>query len=301
MVARWPRIQTAAAGTAVAAVLLAACATSVHLGHWRNSISVCSRALAVTGPNPRMHVNLALALKARGQGQDFQEAEAYFLQALGLRPRLVEAHYGLGDLYLRTDRPELAADSFQAAIEIAPLDHEAHYCLAQALLRQGQLAGAAQTLNTALRIEPADARSHHLLARVREEQGDVARAVRHYESAIELEPERPEFLNDLAWLLATHADARVRDGSRALALAERASAFAQLQIPAPPLTLAILSTLAAAHAERGEFEAAVRFSKVAVQGAAGREPFASILQQRLERYEAKKPFRQHKVVADATP
>jgi hypothetical protein len=58
--------------------------------------------------------------------------------------------------------------------------------------------------------------------------------------------ESPEILNELAWPLATVPNISLRDGSRAVALANRSIAA----MPNQPL---VLDTLAAALAEKGEF------------------------------------------------
>ena len=43
----------------------------------------------------------------------------------------------------------------------------------------------------------------------------------HYETAIQMKPDWPEALNDLAWLLATTPDAQLRNGARAVELAQQ--------------------------------------------------------------------------------
>ena len=58
--------------------------------------------------------------------------------------------------------------------------------------------------------------------------------------------------NNLAWLLATHPDAELRDGAEAVRVAERMCEA----VPAPPPVL--LDTLSAAYAEAGRFDDALR-------------------------------------------
>jgi tetratricopeptide (TPR) repeat protein len=89
-------------------------------------------------------------------------------------------------------------------------------------------------------------------------------------------------LNGLAWLLATCPDATVRDGRRAVALAQRAVELTKWQ------SSNALDTLAAAYAEVGEFASGVRAEKqaMALLPEAARESFAV----RLRIYEASRPF-----------
>ena len=67
-------------------------------------------------------------------------------------------------------------------------------------------------------------------------------------------------LNEFAWLLATCAHAKHRDGKRAVELAERACSEMPLGTNA-----AYIDTLAAAHAESGDFKAAVARQREAIQ------------------------------------
>ena len=45
-------------------------------------------------------------------------------------------------------------------------------------------------------------------------KGELARAIADYEKSIELDPDKPQTMNDLAWLLATEKNAAVRGGGR---------------------------------------------------------------------------------------
>jgi Flp pilus assembly protein TadD len=81
---------------------------------------------------------------------------------------------------------------------------------------------------------------------------EYAQAIATYNQAIETNPEDVDAFVALAWLLATHRDEHLRDGKRAVKLAHRAQSLASS--PSHP---ALTETLAAAHAEAGEFEEAV--------------------------------------------
>ena len=70
-------------------------------------------------------------------------------------------------------------------------------------------------------------------------------------------------LNNLAWLLATASDARLRNGAEAVELAERACAVTQYR------RTVFVGTLAAAYAEAGRFEEAIATAERACKLAAG--------------------------------
>ena len=124
-------------------------------------------------------------------------------------------------------------------------------------------------------------------------QGDYVAAMRAYEEAIRLRPESSDVArsrarrwvqNNLAWLLATAPDSTVRDGPRALALAAALVAWRANDA-------AYLDTYAAAYAEVGRFEDAVRTQRTALSGMR-RGALRDEYQRHLQSYEAGKPWRE---------
>ena len=81
--------------------------------------------------------------------------------------------------------------------------------------------------------------------------GRELEAVGEFNRALQIAPDNVSAMNSLAWLLATASDATVRDGVRAVQLAERAD---EATLHADPV---ILHSLAAAYAEAGRFEDAL--------------------------------------------
>jgi tetratricopeptide (TPR) repeat protein len=73
----------------------------------------------------------------------------------------------------------------------------------------------------------------------------------YLQKAVEIDPYHPEAANTLAWLLATSSDADIRDGRRAVALAEHACQLTDFK------QTIFVGTLAAAYAEAGRFEEAI--------------------------------------------
>ena len=121
--------------------------------------------------------------------------------------------------------------------------------------------------------------------------GDHENAIKDFESALELAPEAEEdrsgILNNLSWVLSTTPNDALRDGKRALEYAIEACKLTDYKAPH------ILSTLAAAHAEVGEFDQAVEWSQKGVELA--RETNAAQLEQlenELKSYQEKKPWRE---------
>jgi len=124
--------------------------------------------------------------------------------------------------------------------------------------------------------------------------GDHKAAIVDLEKALEQKPDDTGVLNNLAWLLATSPDDGLRDGKRAITLAEKACEKTEWKQPH------IISTLAAGHAETGDFAAARKFSTQAVEGTEKETEIRGQLEKELASYEAGKPWRERQEMADAT-
>jgi len=116
--------------------------------------------------------------------------------------------------------------------------------------------------------------------------GKHKEAIADYEAALKINREYDNLLNNLAWVLSTSPVDDVRDGKRAVELALKACEVSNYEKPH------ILSTLAAAYAESGDFKNAVKWAKKAVE--IGREDIQEQLEHELKSYSKKKPWRENK-------
>jgi Flp pilus assembly protein TadD len=116
--------------------------------------------------------------------------------------------------------------------------------------------------------------AHVYLGRALLERGDAVEAIAHWREAARLAPGYAAVANNLAWLLATHPDPRLRDPAAAVAYAEQAARGAG-DDPA------VLDTLATAQAAAGDFDSAVRSEERALAGASGNAPLEAGIRQRL--------------------
>ena len=89
--------------------------------------------------------------------------------------------------------------------------------------------------------------------------GRPDQAVVHYETSLKLDPENANTWNNLALLLATSSDPSVRNGPRAIELAQHAKQMTQNK------NAVVLATLAAAYAEGGRFADAVKTVEAALE------------------------------------
>ncbi len=136
---------------------------------------------------------------------------------------------------------------------------EAHNNLGNALLQKGSVDEAIAHYQKALQIKPDKANTHYNLGSALLKEGSVDEAIAHFQRALEINPDFAEARNDLAWVLATCSQASLRNGNKAVELAERAN---QLTGHGNPV---FLDTLSAAYAEAGRFPEAVATAQRALQ------------------------------------
>ena len=115
--------------------------------------------------------------------------------------------------------------------------------------------------------------------------GQLKEARQSMEEAIKAGPQPAGACSSLAWLLATCWEDSIRDGKKAIGLATRACELSEWKNPD------FLDTLAAAYAEAGQFDDAVKWQKKALEHP---EAFDAAefeqAKQRLKLYEARQPY-----------
>ena len=111
-------------------------------------------------------------------------------------------------------------------------------------------------------------------------------AKKSLEQAVRLQPEDPTTLNDLAWMLATSKDNRIRDGRRARALAMKACKLSSWK------NAFSIDTLAAAAAATGDYAGAVKYQQQAIStlGTDDRKSELPGMMQRLQMYSSRQPY-----------
>lgn len=155
--------------------------------------------------------------------------------------------------------------------------------------RLGEVDKALQDYTWAIESDPNWATSYVNRARLYLSRGAWAKASADYEKAIQVGPWIAhvglEAYSGEAWLLATCRDAAVRDGPKAVKLAQKAVKYRD-----GPATR---DTLAAAYAEAGQFEDAVREETKAIALAQSKTPSEDTagFQARLELYRQRVPYR----------
>jgi tetratricopeptide (TPR) repeat protein len=242
-------------------------------------------ALAVQPGDAGTHNNLGIALLRKGQ---VDGAILHFQKALALQPDLARAREGLGMACFRKGQVDEAILHFQEVLRIHPDFAEANNNLGVALLQKGRVDEAIACYRKAVQLESLDAEFQGNLGYALFLRGEVREAAAHYQKALEIQPKNAIACKNLAWLLATCPEASVRNGAKAVELAERA---VWLSGGSDPL---FVGTLAAAYAEAGQFSEAVKTAQQARQLAAAQPntPLLGALQTQIGLYRAGVPFRE---------
>jgi tetratricopeptide (TPR) repeat protein len=148
---------------------------------------------------------------------------------------------------------------------------------------------AVEVFSQVLRERPDDVEAIRGRADALLNSGKRAKAEADYERAFKIEPHDVGLLNNYAWVLATAPEDNLRDGHRAIAMAT--DACRQTEYKADY----ILSTLAAAYAETGDFESARKWAAAAVEAkpSENAEPTRKDeLKKELQSYKDNKPWRE---------
>lgn len=242
---------------------------------WRDTIA--------KNPNAwNAHNNLACNLAERG---DMDSAMRHFARSLELNPKNASAQRNYARALAMRGRFNEADAHFRAALDLKPGDADTLAEHGDALAQDGRLTEAAERYRAALDVKPTPAlrlRLAPLLATT----GSTEAAIGQFRLVLHEQPESVEALNNLAWILATTADAKLRDGAEAVRLAEQAWKLTQGK------EATAFGTLAAAYAETGQFTNAMIAVQQAIRLAqsSGNVRYAQLNQQLAQFYRAGRPY-----------
>ena len=104
--------------------------------------------------------------------------------------------------------------------------------------------------------KPGDVALYQALAMIYNQKEKYIKAIETYERIFSLDPDQPESLNNLAWLLVTAPDEKLRDKKRSLVLAKKAVSLERSSV--------FLDTLAEAYYVNGFIPEAVKTIEEAI-------------------------------------
>lgn len=228
--------------------------------------------------------NIGDALLGMGR---ISESFPHLQKALEMEPNRPDVLSNLGNAMLRSGRVDEAIVHLQKALELYPSYVPALNYLGAALLQKTRVDESFTHLQKALEIDPEHKSAHFNLANTLLQMGRVDEAVAHLQKVLTIDPDDAQAQKNMAWVLATWPEARIRDGAKAIELAERANQLTESRDPI------IGVTLAAAYAETGRFSDAIRTAETALQLAAdsGNVALAQGIRAHIDLYRSGHPFR----------
>jgi tetratricopeptide (TPR) repeat protein len=314
---RYGRIGFTVTIAAIIAIIMIT--TRLQIRYWSNSVTLFEHALEVTVDNGTVHAKLGEALAEQGK---IDAAVRHYHEALLIKPDFVVPLLNLGVALKEKGELNEAINCFSKVLRTKSNHADAHYELGDTLKRKGDFVGAikhyleairikpdrAKTYNSlgvvlalqnkdkeaiirfyeALRIDPAYAGAYYNLGKVFAKQGKTESAILHFQKALQKDPDMTQALYNLSWIAATAKDDKFRNGIEAIKLAEK---LCKLQNYSQPLSL---DALAAAYAEAGELDKAVKIARQGLNMALtqGPEELVCSLTKRLRLYQSGLPYRQ---------
>lgn len=250
------------------------------------------RAAVAVAPNwLTVRYNLGTTLAQLGQGTEAVQQLRFALSlATNLGPGETDSvvagvHHNLANVLRQLGQNEEAAQHYRRATELDPGGGEAltYLRLGNTLAELGR-PEAIEAFTRCLSIDPQNVDAINGLVRALIREARYREAIGVLTDAAGLGVDT--LTNDLAWLLAVCPEAELRDGARAVRLATR------LCPETTDCQPTYLDTLAAALAEAGRFDEAVKVARQALDLArtAGDESLAESLTSRLQLYEAGQPY-----------
>jgi tetratricopeptide (TPR) repeat protein len=256
----------------------------------------------------------------RGEQNEFDKAIADFNEAIRLDPRDPVAFLHRGHAWSEKHQYEKAVTDFTETIRLNPENAYAFRSRAHAWLDKRDQNAAIADFTEAIRLDPRETTAYVNRGLVWQAKLEADKALADFDQAILLNPQaagvyldrgtiweqKKEYdkaladydhaarlssnearaHNARAWILATCSDSKYRDGGKAVESAKTACALTDWKQPS------FLDTLAAAFAESGDFENAIKWQSKAIE-LATESAEKHELQSRLKLYQDKKPYRQH--------
>jgi tetratricopeptide (TPR) repeat protein len=242
-----------------------------------------NQAIEINPENAGAYVNRALVLAKKG---DSESAMNDYAKAISLNPKQWEAYFDRAAELRDRKKPCEAMDDLDKVTELNPEFAGAYINRGSIYARQGELDEAIDDYNTALSRDPNLAEVHVIRANIFLQKKDYRRALADLQVAVQTKIKRPErTLNSLAWLRATCPEAEIRNGKEAVELALKACELSQWK------DWSIIDTLAAAYAEEGDFERAIKYQKQVLQISKSSNELEKI-KEHLVLYEQHRPYRE---------
>ncbi len=241
------------------------------------------------GPSATSYTRHGYALWHHG---DYDAAVSAFDQALKADPDDAEAYYGRGKAHSAAGQYDAAIADFTFAIRLDPRSFD-YDNRGVAYELTGRWSPALADYSESVSLEPQSPSLYARRASLYARAGDVQKAKADLDRAAALAGSAPPvpYLLYYSWILATSPSPEMRDGAAAVRYATEA-----WDLTAEYNNASALDNLAAAYAESGQFDEAIKWQKKSLelkqQAAAQAVAILRRMNDRLALYEKHQPYRE---------
>lgn len=220
--------------------------------------------------------------------QNYDLAIVDFTEAMRHDPNSWRAYNDRGVSYFQKGDNDKAIADYTEAIRLKPDYGKAYNNRGLVFERKGDYEKTLADCNEAIRLNPNFVGFYCTRALAYSDKGDYEKAIADYNEGIHLKPDYVDTYSDLAWLLATCPDASIRNGKEAIEYGKKACEMSEWK------DASMIDTLAAAYAEGGDFDNAVKWETKYLESGYPASHLSNDTpekaRQRLSLYEQKKPY-----------
>jgi tetratricopeptide (TPR) repeat protein len=254
-------------------------------GNLGQAISDYNMAIRLNPNFARTYYDRAIAYSLKG---DYNAAISDSTEAIRRQDRTMQSdfHYNRAVYYQALGGLDKAMADYNEALRLAPNDLRSYCGRASAFEDIGQLDKARADYDRAIRFNATDAPGYRTLGIAYFAKGDYNAAARNFERAARLAPTDYDCLHSFAWFQATCPEDSLRNGKQALEKSLRACELSHWQ------DSGAVDTLAAAYAELGDFDNAVKYETQAIDMKGVHAFKRKRREERLELYRQHKPYRE---------
>lgn len=218
--------------------------------------------------------------------KEYEKAIADYDEAIRLDPARSIIYRNRGNAWYRRKEFDKALADFDKAVRLDTNDAAAYVCRGNAWSAKKQYDTAIADFDHAIHLGAKSGSVYGDRGNAWYAKKEFDKALADYRQAIQLDPKLAYPYNNIAWLNATATDEKYRDGKQAVELATKACELCSWT------NSYRIGTLAAAYAETGDFDNAIKFQTKAIELNPADTAFVKGAQARTLLYLDRKPYRE---------
>lgn len=213
-------------------------------------------------------------------------ATSYYTEYLHNHPATAWAYRGRGSAWRAQGQYDNALKDFSEAMRLDPREPFAYVSRGKLWCIKGDYDNALKDFTEAIRMDPQLAYPYANRASAWRAKGEYDNVLKDCTEAIRVDAGYADSYNEMAWLLATCTEPGYRDGQRAVTMARRACELSRWS------DANHVDTLAAAFAESGDFDEAIRWQTKSMGMPDANSELVKGARERVALYRDQKPYRE---------